>query len=702
MRWGIDTLLASLTLLLSFTSAFCAELPEMSWKEFQDLQQAQSNFVPVPELPKTPEDLQKFADETIAYMNTAYERIATRPMSSCSFDNTIEALDAIDRRVGDDMGLLLLVGYLNQRTPLYDASNAAFKKLVDVYYEMLKNNALRQRVRAFTGMKGLPKRKQKLYQKVIVEFDRVGNIREMIKNSELAGLWQALFERQTAFEKNILTAMDKLPFTAKQLEGLAPEILAGLQRAGEKYLISPTSYNETNAIFTQVHSKETRHHVWKAVQKKGLPENLRVFQEILALRRRIAKRLEHTSWASYALQDTSFTHGSLTRELKRTLDQTEALFRDELAKLGNQNLEYPDALYLVHQRLAKESLPNLNEYFEFEHTLEGILNRFQEFLHVKILRVQRAPSWDPSVQFFAVLDANEDTLLGGFAIDPFPRQNKDEWYWAFPINTPGENLAREKSRHMRRAFAVLNANFPKASADTPALMTFEDVSTLAHELGHIFHFILRRPTYANYESHSELQELIEVPSVFFERVFEHPKVMAQLSRHYQTGEHLSVELLTRRHQAAHAIRLFHIRSRVLGALLDLQTHGARPVSLTNLEREAFQRHYFDLSPEGSFFSSFSYSGSGGYDAYYWTYMWAEALAHQFVERAVLSDGSLNSEFGHHFRTQLLEKDSEFSAEDVLRSTLGEKPGLCSLLVAAASSGAIPAIDTKLADAPQTP
>ncbi|MGJ3628698.1 M3 family metallopeptidase [Sphingomonas sp. MMS24-JH45] len=80
------------------------------------------------------------------------------------------------------------------------------------------------------------------------------------------------------------------------------------------------------------------------------------------------------------------------------------------------------------------------------------------------------------------------------------------------------------------------ANFTKPAAGQPALVTFDDVSTMFHEFGHALHGLFANQTYPSVSGTAVARDFVEFPSQFNEHWALDPKVLPKYAVHYQTKQ----------------------------------------------------------------------------------------------------------------------------------------------------------------------
>jgi|GEM_PF-671716 len=674
MGLGYQTVL----FICAFMCAFSALAGEsLTFQEFEELQKTSRAIVQIPEIPSTVESVEAYGQNAIRRLDKAMTSIAERVPEKISFANTIEALDRVHRGLGQAQGVLFQSASLYQNTPVYNAAQAALKKLDDQNMVWLKDARIRKAAMEFSPTKTRSVTQRKLVEKILIDFEKAGSLKDFIADSKLGGLWMRLYEKELEFEKVKLRPIPKMVFTAEELEGLTEHSLSLFTPEANRYAVSITSWNETRAVITEAHSKAVRDRVWKAVMEIGLPENPTILREITELRREIAKMMEHTSWATFQLEGQSLKASTIARELNQALKKTVSDFEGWVKTIGIKKPGMADAFYAANA-LEKAALPEKShEYFETERTTKALLDLFAGFYGIQIHSLTGVKVWHPDVKAFAVVDKDR-SVLGMFTLDLFPREHKDQWFWCHELTTPFNPL--DKSLGTRPVVNV-NGNFSPASSQMPAFLSLTDVSVLAHELGHVLHSMLGKSRYYGLWAAQELGELSELPSTLLEYLVLEPEVMSSLSHHYQSGKQLSSESLRDWRNARAFSSLLQMRMKAVHSLADLKMHGSKIPGLLNLENALYKEHLLPLPAGSSFLASYDYA-IGGYDTRYWTYLWSQALAKRLIAKAIpKGDGKLSPDFGQHVRREFFEKDGAFSTADILKGLMGEKPKFCSWLIA---------------------
>ncbi len=119
----------------------------------------------------------------------------------------------------------------------------------------------------------------------------------------------------------------------------------------------------------------------------------------------------------------------------------------------------------------------IKPYFELDRVLtDGVFYAANQLYGLTFKERKDMPVYQSDVRVFEVFDA-DGTSMGLFYCDYFKRDNKQGGAW--------EGHLRGWDRPAGHQAGVYNvANFTKPAAGQPALLSFDDVTTLFHEFGH--------------------------------------------------------------------------------------------------------------------------------------------------------------------------------------------------------------------------
>ncbi len=286
--------------------------------------------------------------------------------------------------------------------------------------------------------------------------------------------------------------------------------------------------------------------------------------------------------------------------------------------------------------------------------------------------------WEPSVRYFRVLDSGGEAIAA-FYLDPYARPGtKQDGAW---MDVCLDRRVRP-DRSVRLPVAYLVCNQTPPSGDLPSLMSFREVTTLFHELGHGLQHMLTRVDRAEAAGINNVEwDAVELPSQFMENWCYHRETLTGMARHWQTDAPMDPRLVDR----LIATRTFRAGSmtmrQVLFGRLDLALHQdqaqAAPGAALALMRTLSAEHMvLPPLPEDRWLCGFSHIFPGGYAAGYYSYKWAEVLsadAFAAFTEAGLDDAAALARLGARFRETVLGLGGGRHPLAVFRDFRGREP-----------------------------
>jgi peptidyl-dipeptidase Dcp len=407
------------------------------------------------------------------------------------------------------------------------------------------------------------------------------------------------------------------------------------------------------------------------------------------LRAEKAKLLGYPTWADYALE----TQGAKNPQnaIKLLTDLTApatARARQEVADMqklidaqgGGFKLQPWDYQYYAEQvRKAKYDLDEsqIKPYFELNNVLQnGVFYAANKLYGLTFKERHDIPVYQPDVRTFEVFD-KDGSPLALFYVDYFKRDNKSGGAWM-------DNFV-DQTKLLGTKPVVFNvANFTKPASGQPALLTFDDVTTMFHEFGHALHGMFSDVTYPKVSGTNVPRDFVEFPSQFNEHWALEPSVFAHYARHYQTGAPMPQALVDKIKNSRTFNQGFATTELMAASLLDFAWHtlpaGTNVADVDSFEKQALQK-YNVLVPEipPRYRSTyFSHIWDGGYSAGYYAYTWSEVLDDDayawFGEH-----GGLTRANGDRFRDMILSRGSTVDAATLYRNFRGRDPNVDALL-----------------------
>ncbi len=205
-------------------------------------------------------------------------------------------------------------------------------------------------------------------------------------------------------------------------------------------------------------------------------------------------------------------------------------------------------------------------YFRLETVLkDGVFFTMNKLYGISFRERKDLPTYHPTMRVFDVLD-KDGSQIGLFYADYFKRDTKrgGAWMTAYVDQT---HLLKQKP-------VVVNClNIIGPAAGEPALISFDNVQTLFHEMGHGLHGLFSDVTYPAVAGTSTPRDFVEFPSTFEEDWAIQPEILANYAKHYQTGAPISKELLDKVIKAKNFNKGFETLEYLEAALLDLEWHS---------------------------------------------------------------------------------------------------------------------------------
>ncbi len=331
--------------------------------------------------------------------------------------------------------------------------------------------------------------------------------------------------------------------------------------------------------------------------------------------------------------------------------------------------------YSEQVRKAKYDLnqSEIKPYFELNSVLEnGVFYAAHELYGLTFKERHDIPVWQPDVRVFEVFDADAKPLALWYC-DYFKRDNKNGGAWM--------DVLVGQSKLLGQLPVVFNvANFDKPAPGQPALLSFDDVTTMFHEFGHGLHGMFANTEYPSLSGTQVPRDFVEFPSQFNEHWASYPAVFAHYARHYKTGAPMPAELAAKIVKSQNFNQGYLFTEILAASELDLQWHtlpSSAPLQNPDtFETEALKRTHLDLSyvPPRYRSSYFLHIWSNGYAAGYYAYSWSEMLDDDAFQW-FLDHGGMTRSNGDRFRQMVLSRGNTEDLQKMYDTWLGGEPSI---------------------------
>jgi peptidyl-dipeptidase Dcp len=364
----------------------------------------------------------------------------------------------------------------------------------------------------------------------------------------------------------------------------------------------------------------------------GATDNHDLIREIVALRAEQSRLLGYATYADYKLDDTMAKEPSAVLNLLHQVwepARVQALAERDLIQTEASSSGFPGGIaawdwrfYAERVRKARYDLNDaeIKPYFLLENMVRAAFDTATRLFGVKFREISDLPVYHPDAKVYEVVDADTGSHVGLFIQDNFARSSKRSGAWMSSYRT-SEFFAEAIT-----PIIVNNSNFAKSK---PSLLTFNDAETLFHEFGHALHGLLSKARYPSQSGTCVRRDFVEFPSQVYEHWLAAPETLRTYAVHFETGEPIPEELLTRLLEARKFGQGFNTLAYTSSALMDMEIHSQ--TNPDNLDPEAFERDVLErlgMPPEVGVMHRlphFKHLFSGGYAAGYYSYMWSEVL-----------------------------------------------------------------------------
>ncbi len=523
--------------------------------------------------------------------------------------------------------------------------------------------------------------------------DKQERIREI--NAELSSLSTEFQEKLLAMTQERAVLID----SENELEGLSAGRIAAAKEAAEdhghdgKYLLSITNTTRV-PVLSSLNNRNVRQRVWEASAYRGIGQDDGIdtrplVLQLARLRAERAQLLGYDTYAEFALEPQTAGNPEAVLDMLTDLipavrantEREAGMIRERMRKDGIEDAVRPwDWEYYAER--VREAEYDIDEqevrpYFELNRVLEdGVFYAMNRLYGISFEERFDLPVYHDDVRVFNVYDQNGEQLALFYA-DYFARDSKRGGAWM--SSYVGQSHLLDK-----KPVIVNVLNISKPAEGEPALISFDNVTTLFHEMGHGVHGIFSDVKYPSQAMTSVPRDFVEFPSTFEEDWAIHPEVLANYAIHYETGERIPEELLDRIIAARDFNQGFETQEYVAATMIDMEWHTLAPDAIPDdvmaFENTALAKYGLDYEPVPPRYKSpyFAHVFSGGYSANYYAYIWSEVMAADAFAY-MKEQGGLTRENGDHYRETVLSRGGSQEAMDLYLDFRGQEPGVEALL-----------------------
>ena len=653
--------------------------------------------------------LQPAIEQGIAIKRAEIEAIANNP-APATFENTLVAMQRAGQMLNRARGVFDQLAAANTNDTLDAVQAALAPKLTELDDAIYLNDKLFQRVKAVYDARAaasMTPEDAMLLETTYADFVHAGALLDAAQKAQLMQMNSRIAALETQFSQKLTEATAaKAPVfdTREALAGLSDdEIDAAAKLAAEmgqpgKFALALVNTTQ-QPMLVSLTNRETRRRLFQASVNRasgGDAYDLTgTIEELADLRARKAALLGLPNYAAYAMYDRMVREPAeaikFMRDFVPAVAATQAREKamlEEMARAdGVTALEPWDWGYYAEKvRKARYDLDEnqLKPYFEVWNTLEnGVFHAMEQFYGVTFKRRTDLPTYHPDMRVYTVID-KDGSELGLFYADPFARPNKQGGAWM-------GNFVEQSHLLGNKPVIYNSLNVPPPPAGQPALMTFDEVTTMFHEFGHAMHGFFADQQYPALSGTNTARDFVEFPSQFHENLATVPAILSHYARHYQTGAVIPADLIDKVEAAATFNQGLGFGETLEAALLDMEWHDISP-SESKLNAAAFEAQALGgmaldtrMIPPRYRSPYFRHIWSNGYEAGYYSYIWTEMLAHDAWDW-IETHGGVTRANGDHVRETFLGQGHTKDYAVMYRDYAGHDPRVEPMLKARGLTG----------------
>ncbi len=636
-------------------------------------------------------------------------KIANNP-APATFDNTFVAMEKSGAMLDRVRAAFGAVTGANTDPTLQKVQEDEAPRLAAHRDAIYLNSKLFQRVKTIYDQRAtlkLDPESLRLVEVVYRDFVHAGAQLSDADKAQLKTLNKEESTLSTQFTNMLLAATKDAALVVSdksKLAGLSDaEIAAAARAASDRKLVGkwvlPLQNTTQQPQLQSLTNRATRQALfeasWNRAEKGDSNDTRKTIERIAQIRAQQAKLLGFKNYAAWKLDDqmaktpaTAMTFmdklapaavARATREaadIQAQIDTDQAALKQPTFKLQPWDWD----LYAEKVRKAKYDLDEsqIKPYFELDNVLQkGVFYAANQLYGLTFKERKDIPVYQPDVRVFEVFD-KDGSSLALFYADYFKRDNKNGGAWM-------DNLVAQSTLLDTKPVIFNVANFTKPAAGQPALLSFDDVTTMFHEFGHALHGMLANTRYPSLSGTNTARDFVEFPSQFNEHWATNPKVFANYAKNYKTGAPMPQPLVDKMIKAGKFNSGYNMTELVAAALLDMDWHmlGAdAPLQDADaFEAAALKKDHVDLSyvPPRYRSSYFQHIWGNGYAAGYYAYLWTEMLADDaFV--GFKGHGGMTRENGDRFRKMVLSRGNTEDLATMYKNWRGQAPSIEPMLL----------------------
>ncbi len=587
----------------------------------------------------------------MAEQRVEIDAIAANP-EPANFDNTIAQLERSGRLLDRTTAVFLNMTSSMSDDAIRKIQSEYAPKLAKHQSDILLNPALFARVKAVYengAALGLDAEQQRVAERWYVQMERAGAKLDGKQRARVAEIDQRLATLSTQFSQNLLADTAAWTLTLDSEDDFAglPQSIRDAAAATAKQLgktdalgVITLQRPSVEPFLTFSARRDLREQAWKAWIARGDNgneyDNKPLIAEIVRLRAERARIMGYASHAHFVLADSMAGSPDVARTLmERVWEPALARAREEQRAMealiadegGSHDLEGWDWRYYA-EKVRKQrydiSQDEVRDYFPIDQIIAAQFYVANRLFGLTFTERTDVPVYHPDVRVWEVKEA-DGRHVGLFYGDYYARPSKQSGAWMSSFRI------QEKFDGAVSAHVVNVLSIPKAPDGQPTTVSFDDATTMFHELGHALHGLLSDVNFPSIAGTAVPRDFVEFPAQFMEHYLTEPEILRQFARHKTTGQPIPEPLMTRIIESQKFNQGFATVEFLASAFVDTEFHLLKPEQAAAIDAAEFERATLkrigmldDIAMRHRS-PHFAHVFAGGYSAGYYSYMWSEVL-----------------------------------------------------------------------------
>ncbi|RDW78053.1 mitochondrial intermediate peptidase [Coleophoma crateriformis] len=628
-------------------------------------------------------DAQGFED----FVNTSLanaKRVVDKVMGASSVEDYKSIVQDLDRLSDLLCRVIDLCDFIRATHPdakIHNAATEAYSKMFE-YMNVLNttpglNDQLTIALRTPEVVASWNEQEVKVADILKRDFGRSAINLPQAQRDRFVALSQEISELGNAFSNHMGPAKQQLTFDSSKLTGVDPVIARNLTSRWGKISL-PTVGGYTSLALKTVQNEDARREIFMA-SRTSSQASLGLLDALLRKRLELANLTGYESWGHVALEDKmAKSPESVSQFLQALSRDNKPIVEAELADMVTAKTKNPKAFnaplqpwdrefyqaQILSSIRSRSRTPDfLAAYFSLGTVIQGISRVATRLYGIRFVPRETTPgeTWNHDVRRLDIM-SESDGHIGVLYCDLFSRPGKspnpahftlrcsreiseDEVAEAAafhnPRFTPSEEAANDgmatsttSGKLMQLPTIALICDFEHLhkNANTPTLLSFGEVLTVFHEMGHALHSFIGRTSLQNVSGTRCATDFAELPSILMESFVSNPAALGLFARHYETDQPLPYHMIADRLALDKRFEGTDIENQILLSMVDQEYHTTAPQRSSFDTTQIYldiQRSYGVLpaDPPGTSWQGM-FGHLFGYGSTYYSYLFDRVLAKQ--------------------------------------------------------------------------